>query len=111
MKVTKSKLKKRLRKKYHLGEFQEFGFEVLTKLKPELSSESFDKFLDDFIEEIEKNKLLFGGGGRENWEGFVTSAKKHLSPTTAQKEHIENWMEDRSKVENIKVGEFADAWN
>ncbi len=60
--MIKSKLKRRLRKKYHLGEFQELGFELFTALKPDLSEEDFDKFLDDFIEEIERNKLTFGGG-------------------------------------------------
>jgi len=31
---------------------------------------------------------LFGGGGRENWEGFITSAEKFTSPTEEQKEKV-----------------------
>lgn len=110
--MIKSKLKKRLRKKHHLGEFQEFGFEIFTELKPDLSENDFDKFLDDFIDEIENEKLSFGGGGnREIWQGFVTSDEKYTSPTEEQKEKIQKWLESRDEVGDIKIGEFRDAWN
>lgn len=112
MGTIKSKLKRRLRKKYHLGEFQEFGFEVLVELNPDLSEEEFDKFLDDFIDEIERNDLLFGGGGNtKKWEGFVTSDKKYTSPTEEQKEEIKKWSESRNEVIKVTTGEFRDAWN
>ena len=74
--MIKSKLKRRLRKKYHSGEFQEFGFEISTEFNPNLSEGDFEEFADDFIDEIERNRLFFGGGGdRKKWEGFVTSSK------------------------------------
>lgn len=112
MGLIKSKLKRRLRKKYHLGEFQELGFELFTALKPDLSEEDFDKFLDDFIEEIERNKLTFGGGGnKEKWEGFVTSEKKYNSPTEDQKVNLEKWLKNRVEVKEVKMGEFRDVWN
>lgn len=112
MELIKSKLKKRLRKKFHLGEFQELGFEICANLNSELSEMEFDRFYDEFIDLIEENKLLFGGGVcKQNMEGFVTSAKKFASPTSQDKEKIKDWFERRDEVFDSNVGKFKDAWN
>ena len=64
-------MKKRLRKKLHKGEFQEFGFNLEFDLK-ETNDEDFDKFLDDFIRDaIEGNGLECGGGGHTHHDYFV----------------------------------------
>ena len=77
MEMTKSKLKRRLRKKFHLGEFQQFGFEVSVNFKKGTGEIQFDKFWHDFIGEIEKKELVCGGGGDYNsWQVFVTSDKE-----------------------------------
>jgi uncharacterized protein YggL (DUF469 family) len=110
MGMIKSKLKRRLRKKFHVGEFQESGFEIFVNLKSDLSEIEFDKFLDEFIGVIEENKLLFGGG-RKDWEGFITSAKKFASPAVEDREKIKIWLEKREEVIDCKVGHFLDAWN
>ncbi len=110
--MIKSKLKRRLRKKFHVGEFQEFGFEVFVNLKSDLSEITFEKFYDEFIDVIEENKLLFGGGGcKKNVEGFLTSAKKFASPTIEAKEKVKGWLEKREEVIDCKVGNFPDVWN
>lgn len=68
--------------------------------------------MDDFIDIIEANKLLFGGGGQsQSFEGFITSAKKFVSPTKEEREIIKNWLENRTEVIEVKIGEFSDAWN
>lgn len=109
--MIKSKLKRRLRKKFHVGEFQESGFEVFVNLKPDLSEIEFDKFYDEFIDVIEENKLLFGGGGWKTLQGFVTSAKKFASPIVEDREKIKIWLEKRQEVIDCTVGNFLDAWN
>ena len=94
MGLIKSKLKRRLRKKYHLGEFREFGFEVAIEFENNLSEKLFDKFYDEFIEEIENLELLFGGGGCPlNVNGFICSAKKYSSPSSAKKESLGSFAE------------------
>jgi len=109
--MKKSKLKRRLRKKLHVGEFQVFGFEVSANFKSNLTEAESDKFYDEFIAEIEANKLLFGGGGGpESMQGFVTAAKNHQSPTVAQREKIKNWLENHRGIADCKVGNFKDAW-
>lgn len=110
--MIRSKLKRRLRKKYHLGEFQEFGFEVIVNFKKETDEIQFDKFWNEFIDEIEKNKLLCGGGGDYNsWQVFVTSERKFASPTTSDKERIKVFLENCLEIKSFQVGESIDAWN
>ena len=110
--MKKSKLKRRLRKKHHLGEFQEFGFEIFANLKIKASGLEFDNFCNDFIDMIEENKLEFGGGGRyDAWEGFVCSGDKFASPSIEDREKVKRWLENRKEVGSCKVGEFIDAWN
>jgi hypothetical protein len=110
--MTKSKLKRRLRKKFHLGEFQQFGFEVLVNFKEGTDDIQFDKFWHDFIAEIENNRLMCGGGGDYNsWQVFVTSQRKYASPTTEKRDKIKIWLEKRDEVINYIVGNFPDAWN
>ncbi len=111
-KREKSKLKKRLRKKFHLSEFQEFGFEVLINFKKGMDEVQFDKFWHGFIGEIEHHGLVCGGGGDYNtWQVFVTSERKFASPTISDKESIRSWLENYSEVENYEVGDLLDAWN
>ena len=57
-------MKKRLRRKKHVGEFRQTGFSVECRLRPGLSPGEFDQFMDDFIDHcVEAHGLLFGGGG------------------------------------------------
>ncbi len=110
--MQKSKLKKRLRKKYHLNEFQKLGFEVLVNFKKEMDETRFDRFRHRFIGEIESHGLVCGGGGDYNvWQAFVTSAKKFESPKNIEKEKIKTWLQNHSGIESFNVGEFKDAWN
>lgn len=109
--MKKSKLKRRLRKKHHVGEFQEFGFEIFATFRPNLNEVDFDKLFDEFIVEIEVNKLLFGGGScLESMQGFVSSSKNYHSPTIEQREKIKNWLENHRGIAECKVGNFKDAW-
>lgn len=106
-----SKLKRRLRKKFHIGEFQELGFEISVEFKSNLSETDFDKFYNEFIEEIEENKLLFGGGGGpEVCQGFVTSSIKYQSPTDEQREKIKIYLESLPDIAKCDVGKLKDAW-
>lgn len=112
MEIKKSKLKKRLRKKFHLVEFQEFGFEVSVNFKKEMNKAKSDKFWREFIEEIENNNLICGGGGDlEYFEVFVTSKQKLKSPTENERVKIKNWLENYSGIENYSISYFKNAWH
>ena len=107
--MKKSKLKRRLRKKYRVGEFREFGFQIEVKFKPDLSEA--DKIYDEFIKEIESQKLSFGGGSSfEYLHGFITAFKNYRSPTPVQREMLKNWLESRPEISGSQVGNLVDAW-
>jgi uncharacterized protein len=96
-------MKKRLRKKLHKGEFQEFGFDILIQFKQTISFDKKEVFIDDFIELIEELNLLFGGGGSElSLEGFITAEKG--SVTNLHENKISSWLESKSDiVESFKI--------
>ena len=105
-------MKKRLRKKKYLGEFQEFGFRTSFDMDPDLTTEQRNALIDDFIKEaIEDNGLQFGGGGpANNWAGFVTLDSRG-SATEKHRELVRAWLESRPEVGNIVIRELRDAYH
>lgn len=105
-------MKKLLRKKRRIGEFQELGFSIDCWFVDGFSDVAFDSFWDAFIDQaIEANNLLFGGGGdRTHWGGFVTSAKRRGSTTETDRSHLQEWLESRPEIIEIVVGQLVDAW-
>ncbi len=99
-----------MRKKSHVAEFQELGFEIRVAFESNLIEAVFDKLYDEFIEKIEENKLLFGGGSPKIWQGFVTASKKYQSPTEKQRENIKTYLENLSDIAKCEVGNLRDAW-
>jgi uncharacterized protein YggL (DUF469 family) len=98
---------KRLRKKLHVGEFQEFGFLISFNLPENLDHEVLDGFVDQFLTQaIENNGLMFGGIIND---GFVTARKG----SSASEEHrilVRNWLAAHPLVTEVQIGELVDAW-
>ena len=103
-------MKKRLRKKHHLDEFKEYGFKVWFRFDQELDMAAQDTLLDDFIMEvIEANGLQFGGGGSNEWEGFVTLNTRG-SANEKHRTLVETWFKSRPEALTFQVGPLEDAW-
>ena len=105
-------MKKRLRKKKRVGEFQELGFELGFEIDATLSEEERNELLVAFIEDaIEANGLQFGGGGDSGgeWKGFSAINKKRGSATESHRESVRIWLEKNSKITKFWVGELRDA--
>ncbi len=98
-------MKKRLRKKKHKGEFQEFGFKINLNVKPNSSSMETNLLFDELIELIEQENLLFGGS---LLEGFITAEKGSVSDLN--KKVIEHWIKSKSSIISF-ILEKKDAWN
>ena len=103
-------MRKRLRKKKHLGEFQELGFELsFDYVVSDVEEE--DALLDAFLlEAVEARGLQFGGGGgRGTWSGFATAGAKGATATEAHREAVRMWLERRPEVTVVRVGPLRDA--
>ncbi len=97
---------RRLRKKLHLGEFQQLGFDVGLELSGSLSSQQIEQFWDAFIADaIEANHLLYGGGV----SGFVMPEGR-LSATASHQDVVRAWLQARPEVASVKIGPLADVW-
>lgn len=104
-------MKKRLRKKYHLREFQELCFDINFKHKGITLSPEGDLFWEVFIMEcIEGNGLLSCGiSSDEGWDFTAHSVDKSKS-LEGQRDAVRKWLEARSDVEQVSCGDFKDAW-
>lgn len=103
-------MRKRLRKKFRLGEFREFGFEVRFTT-PKLTPAEADAFLDQWIEFVESQHLQFGGGGNAaDWSGFITIAGRG-STTAGQRDAVIRWLQSYPGVTDVRVSDPIDAWH
>ena len=101
-------MKKRMRKKKHVGEFTEWGRQIIIYRN---CSDHFDKFLDAFIEEaVEANDCCCGGGGSKNMLDIVVELglQEHCEKRL---QRIISWLQSRTDVESWKIGEKFDLWH
>lgn len=105
-------MKKRLRKKKRVGEFQEFGFAAGFRFSNELDGKTRNDLIDRFIAQaIENNGLQFGGGGGDSeWVGFIALNKKRGSTSNNQREAVKQWFIQESEVLEYYVNPMIDAW-
>lgn len=96
---------RRLRKKLHINEFQEFGFAYKAKVKPGIQEEAFVEAL--LTELIEPRGLEFGG-----WTagGFVSKAGRG-SATQDDRTALIQWLGKRPEVESVMMSDLLDAWH
>ena len=101
-------MRRRLRKKKRVGEFQEFGVELEIVLR---AGVDLDAFLDDFLRDaVEANGLAFGGGGRGNrLSGFLELGRRDTCQSILEK--VAAWLAAENRIEKFTVGEPVDAWS
>ena len=106
------RMKKRLRKKRRVGEFQEMGFEMSFDIQKGLTVIEQNAILENFIAQaVEENGLQFGGGGDTHWQGFIVLNKSRGSVTLHHRETVRRWLEENSQISNIRIGELRDVWH
>jgi len=97
---------RRLRKKLHIGEFQQLGFEYDLSWSVVPTIELQDQFLDALLEQLVKPRSLSLGGGLNC--GFVSA--HHGSVTGADRAAFEDWFHEWPCVDRVQVGPLRDAW-
>lgn len=104
--------KKRLRKKYHLGEFKVHCFDFSFHYNGAPFSPEEDKFYDAFILDcIEGNGLNCGGGSSPDglWE-FTAHSVDKSKRIEDQREDVKRWLEARDDVQFHGYSELKDAY-
>jgi len=102
-------MNKRLRRKKHVGEFQELGFELSCNVELKHDDPEFDNWCDDFIAMIESYGLICGGGGLpSDWEVFI--ARHKGSVTEKERDAVSDWLKENKHVKNFEVKNLIDAW-
>jgi uncharacterized protein YggL (DUF469 family) len=102
-------MKKRIRKKKHLAEFNELGVPIAIKRKQE---SNFDAFLDEFLEQaIEGNECYIGGSGNDDHlVGFIELGRAIDNPEERLRK-ISEWLDARPDIEKHVTGDLVDAWH
>ena len=95
-------MKRRGRKKLRLGEFQEFYMRV--EMRVDKSQVSDDDFVDRWIEAIEADQMVCGGGDGpdESWD-FAISCRADLESSRQKRARIERWLAAETGVREFWV--------
>jgi uncharacterized protein YggL (DUF469 family) len=108
------RLNRRQRKKLRVEEFQEYVFEVRVWFGQAMADVAHVQFLDAFIEMIESRNLCVGGMGGmlplEETDGMI-GAFGRKSPTVDDQNAVLAWLQQRSEILKVEVGERVDAWH
>lgn len=97
---------RRLRKKLHVGEFREFGFELALRLDPALADREDAAFWNAFITEcVERRGLSYGGAS----SGFVTRAGRG-SVSAEDRDAMRAWIAQRPEIVACTFGPLDDVW-
>lgn len=106
-------MKKRLRKKKHLGEFAVRGVSLRVRFASDFDEAAFDGFIDDFIDWIEAKGFLFGGGGshQSGWDGVIDPGPRLLGIPPDTLEALEAWLGAREQVSGFEISEPWDLWH
>jgi hypothetical protein len=104
-------MRKRLRKKKHVGEFRQYGFSIACRLREAVTAEEFDSFMDRFLAEaIEARGLAFTGGGspKHNWNGVVCRDHRYDSTTESDRAAVEDWLRASGVVHELMISPMRD---
>ena len=103
-------MNKRKRKKFHVGEYTEYGFSIGADVKLDNQSPEADQFCDDLIDFVEGRGCGVGGGIGSKVSVFCTRIERG-SCTDEDREAVIKWLYEHPLVTNYEVGDLLDAWN
>ncbi|MBD2768777.1 DUF469 family protein [Hymenobacter sp. BT664] len=99
-------MKKRLRKKLRLQEFQAKGFEVQVVLFGGLRSDVLDAYWHRLTGMVKANDLEMYGGPTH----FLLCADSRRTATEADRKAVETWLLQQDEVLMVFVDPLVDPW-
>ncbi len=101
---------RRLRKKLHVGEFQEFGFTLTFTI--DLQQKRFDDALDGWLDYVESQGWCFGGGGSVSGGEIAGYLCQYDGGTLTEsdRERAAKWLAAQSWVLSHQLDPLSDAW-
>lgn len=97
----------RLRKKLHIGEFQEFGFAFEADIHESFTEQQVEDATFSLLEEVIEPRGLGMGG----WlSGAYIQSMDQPSTTDEDRDAVRIWLEARPEVKAVRVGPLTDAW-
>ena len=104
-------MKKRLRKKYRVGEFQELCFEFSFEYKGDVDSPECELMIRAFDKEcLEPNGLVCSGLLQNTGCNIAVHAADPTQTNEAQRAAVKAWVEARPEIQLTRFGELEDAW-
>lgn len=104
-------MNKRLRKKHHLGEFKQLGFELRADLRPDASDADLEAFFGRWLDVLEQRDLLFSGtAGRGKFEGMIMRAGRD-NATEEDRQAIGASLTGDAIFLRNEVDPLRDAWH
>lgn len=100
-------MKKRLRKKLRLQEFQEMGFHTDFKLAIPSTREAEDLFWDKLFDFVDAKGFSIGG----SMSSFYVTRAGRSSTTEDDREAFAAWLQQQPEILAVKVWPLDDAWH
>jgi len=102
-------MKKRLRKKKHVGEFTEWGRQLIATRNTKTDAEAFqDAFI---VEAIEGNGCYCGGSMSADQINVVVELGKPSDDPEGRFAKVTAWLDARPDVQGWKAGPVFDLWH
>ena len=103
-------MRKRLRKKRRLAEFQELEIPLELRLDEKLGEAGIDDFLHDLSGMLESRGLVLMGSGDVEWFGAVARLERG-SVTDQDEALVRELLRADARVKHAVVGPRRDAWH
>ena len=106
-------MKKRLRKKFRLGEYTEFEFQVDFAMKDTEDQVAVDALLGTFLDEIEGRGLVGGGtfSNRGEFRFSLYANRARVAVTEEHRQAVQQWLTSNPVITSHTVGALVDAWH
>ena len=100
-------MKRRLRKKYRIGEFREFGFPLAITFKANVSQEAREEILMRFGREA----MLSGGSLRSTDGKALLRSSSSSAEESEELKFAREWLARIQEIETFETGSAVDFWH